>query len=79
MNEKEKTHAELPFQDKTTLERNSAQSTGIQNIYQEAKDHLNLLNQQIEQLKTTSLQRKNSGYLPTKIMKIERNPEKSKG
>ena len=66
LNEKEKTHAELPFQDKTTLERNSAQSTGIQNIYQEAKDHLNLLNQQIEQLENNEPPAKKFGLFANK-------------
>ena len=66
LNEKEKTHTELPFQDKTTLERNSAQSTGIQNIYQEAKDHLNLLNQQIEQLENNEPPAKKFGLFANK-------------
>lgn len=66
LNEKEKTHTELPFQDKTTLERNSAQSTGIQNIYQEAKDHLNLLNQQIEQLENNEPPAKKFGLFVNK-------------
>lgn len=66
LNEKEKTHTELPFQDKTTLERNSVQSTGIQNIYQEAKDHLNLLNQQIEQLENNEPPAKKFGLFANK-------------
>ena len=66
LNEKEKTHTELPFQDKTTLERNSAQSTGIQNIYQEAKDHLTLLNQQIEQLENNEPPAKKFGLFANK-------------
>ena len=74
LNEINQDHTELHKNQENGLKRNLAQSTGIQQPYQEAKERLTLLNQQIEQLKITSLQRKNSGYLPTKIMKLGKKP-----
>ena len=50
LNEIKQTHTELPIQDKNALERNSAQSTSTQQTYQDAKERLSNLEQQIQHM-----------------------------
>jgi hypothetical protein len=50
LNEIKKTYTELPTQDKNALERKSAQSTGTQQTYQDAKERLSNLEQQIQHM-----------------------------
>ena len=66
LNEIKQTHTELPTQDKNTIERNSAQSTGIQQPYQEAKEHLSNLEQQIQHMENNEPPAKKFGLFANK-------------
>lgn len=66
LNEFNQTHTEPHKNQENGLKRNSAQSTSIQNTYQEAKDRLTLLNQQIEQLENNEPPAKKFGLFANK-------------
>lgn len=66
LNEINQDHAELHKNQENGLKRNSAQSTGIQQPYQEAKERLTLLNQQIEQLENNEPPAKKFGLFANK-------------
>ena len=66
LNEINQDHTELHKNQENGLKRNSAQSTNIQNTYQEAKDRLTLLNQQIEQLENNEPPAKKFGLFANK-------------
>ena len=66
LNEKEKNHTELPFQDKTALERKTAQSTGIEQTYQDAKERLSNLEQQIQHMEDNEPPTKKMGFFANK-------------
>lgn len=66
LNEINQDHTELHKNQGNGLKRNSAQSTSIQNTYQEAKDRLTLLNQQIEQLENNEPPAKKFGLFANK-------------
>ena len=66
LNEINQDHTELHKNQENGLKRNSAQSTSIQNTYQEAKDRLTLLNQQIEQLENNEPPAKKFGLFANK-------------
>lgn len=66
LNEINQDHTELHRNQENGLKRNSAQSTGIQQPYQEAKERLTLLNQQIEQLENNEPPAKKFGLFANK-------------
>lgn len=66
LNEINQDHTELHKNQENGLKRNSAQSTGIQQPYQEAKERLTLLNQQIEQLENNEPPAKKFGLFANK-------------
>ena len=66
LNEINQDHTELHKNQENGLKRNLAQSTSIQNTYQEAKDRLTLLNQQIEQLENNEPPAKKFGLFANK-------------
>lgn len=66
LNEIKQTHTELPIQDKNALERNSAQSTGIQQTHQEAKERLSNLEQQIQHMENNEPPAKKFGLFANK-------------
>lgn len=66
LNEINQDHTELHKNQENGLKRNLAQSTGIQQPYQEAKERLTLLNQQIEQLENNEPPAKKFGLFANK-------------
>ena len=66
LNEKEKTHTELPFQGKTALERKTAQSTSIEPTYQNAKERLSNLEQKIQHMESNEPPAKKFGLFANK-------------
>ncbi|MFZ7338041.1 MobQ family relaxase [Comamonas jiangduensis] len=66
LNEINQDHTEPHKNQENGLKRNSAQSTSIQNTYQEAKERLTLLNQQIEQLENNEPPAKKFGLFANK-------------
>lgn len=66
LNEINQDHTELHKNQENRLKRNLAQSTGIQQPYQEAKERLTLLNQQIEQLENNEPPAKKFGLFANK-------------
>ena len=66
LNEINQDYTELHKNKENGLKRNSAQFTSIQNTYQETKDRLTLLNQQIEQLKNNEPPAKKFGLFANK-------------
>lgn len=66
LNEIKQTHTELPIQDKNALERNSAQSTGTQQTYREAKERLSNLEQQIQHMENNEPPAKKFGLFANK-------------
>ena len=65
-NEIKQTHTELPIQDKNALERKSAQSTGTQQTYQDAKERLSNLEQQIQHMENNEPPAKKFGLFGNK-------------
>ena len=66
LNEIKQTHTELPIQDKNALERNSAQSTSTQQTYQDAKERLSNLEQQIQHMENNEPPAKKFGLFGNK-------------
>ena len=66
LNEIKKTYTELPTQDKNALERKSAQSTGTQQTYQDAKERLSNLEQQIQHMENNEPPAKKFGLFGNK-------------
>ena len=66
LNEIKQTHTELPIQDKNALERNSAQSTSTQQTYQDAKERLSNLEQQIQHMENNEPPAKKFGLFANK-------------
>lgn len=66
LNKIKQTHTELPIQDKNALERNSAQSTGTQQTYREAKERLSNLEQQIQHMENNEPPAKKFGLFANK-------------
>lgn len=66
LNEINQDHTELHKNQENGLKRNLSQSTGIQQPYQEAKERLTLLNQQIEQLENNEPPAKKFGLFANK-------------
>lgn len=65
-NEIKQTHTELPIQDKNALKRKSAQSTGTQQTYQDAKERLSNLEQQIQHMENNEPPAKKFGLFGNK-------------
>ena len=66
LNEKEQVYTELPFQDKNALERNTAQSTSKEQTYQDAKERLSNLEQQIQHMENNEPPAKKFGLFANK-------------
>ena len=70
LNEINKTYVDTPLQDKNSIERKSAQSTGIRQTYQDAKERFSTLEQQIQHMEDNEPPAKKFGLFANKDHQI---------